>query len=84
MNIVFIGSLNDDRRKIADELYEKYSSSYRLIYLLYDKKNVGGRICHNSPLTNKQYISIMRESKAIWMFHRYVKKVQLHGHLMRY
>lgn len=64
-DIVFIGSLNDDRRKIADDLYEKYSSSYRLFIYLYDKKNVGGRFCHNSPLTNKQYISIMRESKAI-------------------
>lgn len=64
-DIVFIGSLNDDRRKIADDLYERYSSIYRLFIYLYDKKNVGGRFCHNSPLTNKQYISIMRESKAI-------------------
>lgn len=64
-DIVFIGSLNDDRRKIADDLYEKYSSSYRLFIYLYDKENIGGRFCHNSPLTNKQYISIMRESKAI-------------------
>ena len=51
--------------KIADDLYERYSSIYRLFIYLYDKKNVGGRFCHNSPLTNKQYISIMRESKAI-------------------
>jgi hypothetical protein len=29
-DIVFIGSLNDDRRKIADDLYERYSSIYRL------------------------------------------------------
>lgn len=64
-DIVFIGSLNDDRRKIADDLYEKYSSSYRLFIYLYDKENIGGRFCHNSPLTNKQYISIMREAKAI-------------------
>ena len=64
-DIVFIGSLNDDRRKIADDLYERYSLIYRLFIYLYDKKNVGGRFCHNSPLTNKQYISIMRESKAI-------------------
>ena len=64
-DIVFIGSLNDDRRKIADDLYERYSSIYRLFIYLYDKKNIGGRFCHNSPLTNKQYISIMRESKAI-------------------
>ena len=58
-DIVFIGSLNDDRRKIADDLYEKYSSSYRLFIYLYDKKNVGGRFCHNSPLTNKQYIRML-------------------------
>lgn len=64
-DIVFIGSLNDDRRKIADDLYERYSSIYRLFIYLYDKKNIGGRFCYNSPLTNKQYISIMRESKAI-------------------
>ena len=64
-DIVFIGSLNDDRRKIADDLYERYSSIYRLFIYYMIKKNVGGRFCHNSPLTNKQYISIMRESKAI-------------------
>ena len=46
-DIVFIGSLNDDRRKIADDLYEKYSSSYRLFIYLYDKENIGGRFCHN-------------------------------------
>ena len=39
-DIVFIGSLNDDRRKIADDLYERYSSIYRLFIYLYDKKNL--------------------------------------------
>ena len=37
-DIVFIGSLNDDRRKIADDLYEKYSSSYRLFIYYMIKK----------------------------------------------
>ena len=73
-DILFIGSLNDDRRKIADDLYERYSSSYRLFIYLYDKKNVGGRFCHNSPLTNKKYniTNYKALNVAEWL-----KKIQL-------
>lgn len=65
-DLAFIASVHSGREKIADNLYKRYGSKYRLYIYLYDSEmSSGSRFAHNTPLSYNEYINVLRGSKVI-------------------
>ena len=64
-DIAFIGSAHTDRKKIAKQLYECYSKSYRLFIYLFDPNHSDDDFCMKKPLPYNEYMEILRKSKTI-------------------
>jgi len=64
-DVALIASVHSDRKKIAEEIYKKYSSRYRIFIYLYEPGKADKDFCHTTPLTHEEYMNILRKSKAI-------------------
>lgn len=66
-DIAYIASgYSKERIEFAEMLYERYSKKYRLFVYLYDPMmKSGSKFAYQKPLSNKEYIGVLRKSKAI-------------------
>ena len=64
-DIAYIASAHSDRKQIAYELNRRYGEKYRLFIYLYDPSNSGDQFCQDTPLNYKQYLNVVRKSKAM-------------------
>lgn len=65
-DVALIASVHSDRRKIAEQIYKKYSSRYHIFIYLYEPGKADKDFCHTTPLTHEEYMSILGKSKAIF------------------
>lgn len=66
-DIAYVASgYSKERIKFAEKLYERYSGKYKLFIYLYDPAmKSGSKFAHEKPLSNKEYLSILRKTKAV-------------------
>lgn len=64
-DVALIASAHSDRKRLAGEIYEKYSSRYHIFIYLYEPGKADKDFCHATPMTHEEYMNILRKSKAV-------------------